>query len=250
MQRTNFDVESIASLLRQTEVNISALKPQEDRRYHEAFMARRGHPAPSVPDHFARPAEGFQPQARSPSGYPPDALAPRHGSITGTLELEAQLSGLHQSVARMERRLEEELRAELQELSRATAGRNDRASEEIWEAVRRLSADSRSFEGRLQRCSLADEVTDRFREMTRTLHQKLDDKLAAFDRRAVEHRASVESSSEAWREAIQQRCHQLESRVWEQNAERTDLADKVLKQLPESSPFMELNEIEFQHLRC
>lgn len=198
------------------------------------------------------------------------------------LELEAQVVQLRGGVERLERRLEEELRAflgvcdkrmqareeqlrnigeslqasannvaetlcqrvdaRLRDLERVAAEKGDRALEEVWEVLRRLQADGRSYEGRLQRCALADDFADRLREAERAQLQRIDEKLAAMERRAVEHRAQLDSGTEAWREAVNQRCHALETRVWEQQAERGDLADAVLKRLPEAVPLRELHE--------
>ena len=74
MQRTSFDVNSIAALLRQTEANLAALKPR-----HEPYVAE--HVVPST------------------------ASLPRLGS---GVELETQVVQLRSCIETLERRLEVE----------------------------------------------------------------------------------------------------------------------------------------------
>eukprot|EP00928_Gymnodinium_smaydae_P043106 TRINITY_DN28958_c0_g6_i1.p1 TRINITY_DN28958_c0_g6~~TRINITY_DN28958_c0_g6_i1.p1 ORF type:complete len:1915 (-),score=329.08 TRINITY_DN28958_c0_g6_i1:299-6043(-) len=200
----------------------------------------------------------------------------------GSIELEAQVLQLRNAVETLERRLEDDLRAflgvcdkrlqakeeqlrsvgesmqvtadsvaeglcrrvdaRLRDLERASSERTERSLEEVWESLRRLQSDGRGVDGRLQRCATSDELGDRFREMERSLTQRLEEKVVNQERRAVELRAQLESASEAWREAISQRCHALESRVWENQQDRGDLADVVLKRLPETASFRELQD--------
>ncbi|CAK0815707.1 unnamed protein product, partial [Prorocentrum cordatum] len=103
-------------------------------------------------------------------------------------------------------------------------------------------ADARAADARARRCALADDVADRIREVEQAGQHRLEERLAVLERRAAEHRAQVESQCEAWKEALGQRCGALEQRLWEQQGDRNDLVDSVLKRLPEAGPVRELRE--------
>eukprot|EP00929_Paragymnodinium_shiwhaense_P040072 TRINITY_DN2094_c0_g1_i1.p1 TRINITY_DN2094_c0_g1~~TRINITY_DN2094_c0_g1_i1.p1 ORF type:complete len:2323 (+),score=731.23 TRINITY_DN2094_c0_g1_i1:122-7090(+) len=307
MSSASFDVGSIAALLRQTEANLSALKPAQPA-FPQArpYSALGAAPAPREPT--AALGGGFGcledahhlPRVPSHGGLPPRdawaaaammeaaATAPRGffggnaGPSGASMELEAQVMQLRTLVERMDRKVEEELKAflgicdkrlqakeealrtvgdslqvsaealsdglsrrmdaRMRDLERIATEKNDRSVDELWESFRRLQSDQRALDSRMQRCAMTDDLADRMRESDKTGIQRIDEKLAAFERRSVEHRAQLESSTEAWRETLSQRCSQLEQRVWESHADRGDLAEAVMKKLPEAAPLRALQE--------
>lgn len=271
MQRTAFDVGSIAALLRQTEANLAALnRPrQEEPRYYSTLT--RGEQRASWPT-------ATEPQAPVMVA-PPAPIAFAKAVGTG-LELEVQQ--LRAVMEHFEKRLEDELRAflavadkrlqareeqlhgigdtlqasadscmdqlnrrvdvRLRELERASNQGSMSSLDEVWESIRRLQADCRSLEGQVQRCASSDDLSDRLREAERIQQQRVEEKLSLQDRRTAEHRAQLERSSDAWKETIGQRCQALEQRVWENQSDKGDAFESILKRLPEAAPIRELQE--------
>ncbi|CAK0815710.1 unnamed protein product, partial [Prorocentrum cordatum] len=274
MQRGSYDVGSIATLLRQTEANLAVLnRPLEEPRH--LLPPAGAYPAASI-------AADLVAAAAAQPTFVHAAAAPTAAGIAGGAELEAQLGQLRAGVQGLEGRLEDELRAflaicekrfqareeqlrglaqgaqaaadaacqgaarrvdaRLQELERSAQAGEERALHEVWESVKGLQADARAADARARRCALADDVADRIREVEQAGQHRLEERLAVLERRAAEHRAQVESQCEAWKEALGQRCGALEQRLWEQQGDRNDLVDSVLKRLPEAGPVRELRE--------
>mmetsp|Transcript_58835 Transcript_58835/g.140297 ORF Transcript_58835/g.140297 Transcript_58835/m.140297 type:complete len:755 (+) Transcript_58835:36-2300(+) len=273
---TSFDAASIAALLRHTEANLAQLQP-EDPRPHLSNLAgsRPGWlqtPAAAVDEPPLPPRRSAGPVAEALPRRPP----------LEDLELEAQIVQLRFALEGLERRVEGELRAflavcdkrlqakeeqlrgvgaglqvtadgiadgltkrvesQLRELDRVSHNKVDKSLDELWQSVRRLQVESTSMQDKLHRFAGADDVGEHMAEVSKSLQQHLDEKLHAFERRAVEHREALEGSSEAWREAMNQRCRSLESQIWDWQAQRGDVTDALMKRLPEAAPLRELKE--------
>ncbi|CAE8585276.1 unnamed protein product, partial [Polarella glacialis] len=273
MQRSAFDVGSIAALLRQTEANLSALN-----RPPSVPAERRTSPSQHEPRYFSGLAAS---QCWQPS-EPQNACAVFSKGLGSGIELETQVVQLRGFVESLEKRLEDELRSflavsdkrlsareeqlrgigdtlqasadaameqlnrrvdtRLRDLERASHQGQDGGLDEVWESIRRVQADCRGMEGRVQRCAPSEELTDRLREAEQRLKTQLEDRVVAQDRRAVEHRTQLETSSEAWKEAMAQRCNALEQRVWGKESDKADLVDTVIKRMSEGTQMQELKE--------
>jgi len=275
MQRSSFDVNSIAALLRQTEANLAALnktQPPPDQRYF---------PGLSGAETRTWPASEPYASCAAPAVLPPPAPV-RSSGIGSGMELETQVVQLRSCMESLERRLEDELRSflsvsdkrlqareeqlrsigdtlqasadaafeqlsrrvdsRLRELERASQQGHGDGFEEIWESVRRVQADCRDLDGRVRDMPPSEELADRLREVERVQQQRLEERLAAQERRLNEHRSQLESSSDAWREALQRRCDALESRVWEHQSASSEVVEAVLKRISEAPVLRDLQE--------
>ncbi|CAE7335756.1 rp2, partial [Symbiodinium sp. CCMP2592] len=266
MQRTAFDVNSIAALLRQTEANLAALnKPrQEPARY-------LGEPLASA----ARdPLVGAFREVAEPA---PVVL--QRGALGSGLELESQVVQLRSCLETLERRLEEELRsflaisdkrlqareehlrgvgetmqasadAALEQLSRRVDSRLrelDRASgpsglDEVWESLKRLQADCQDLDGKVRRATPIEEFAERLKELERAHQLRLEDRIAVQERRLAESRVQLQGQTDAALQKINRRCEELERLVLEGQGEKGDVAERAFQRLPEAAPFRELQE--------
>ncbi|CAL1132426.1 unnamed protein product [Cladocopium goreaui] len=254
MQRTSFDVNSIAALLRQTEANLAALKPrQEAQRYS-------GEPIFS-------------------STLPYTSSAPVRSQLGSGVELETQVVQLRTCIETLERRLEEELRsflaisdkrlqareeqlrgigetlqasadAAMEQLNRRVdtrlhdlerAGLAPSALDEIWEALKRLEGDCQDLDGKLRRAASADDLADRFKEVERAQVQRFDERLATQEKRMSDMRLQLQTANEEFLQAINRRCEVLEKIVWEGQTDKGDI-ETVFKRLAEAAPIREMQE--------
>lgn len=255
MQRTSFDVNSIAALLRQTEANLAALKPrQEAQRYS-------GEPIFS-------------------STLPYTSSAPVRSQVLGSgVELETQVVQLRTCIETLERRLEEELRsflaisdkrlqareeqlrgigetlqasadAAMEQLNRRVdtrlrdlerAGLAPSALDEIWEALKRLEGDCQDLDGKLRRAASADDLADRFKEVERAQVQRFDERLATQEKRMSDMRLQLQTANEEFLQAINRRCEVLEKIVWEGQTDKGDI-ETVFKRLAEAAPIREMQD--------
>jgi len=253
MQRTSFDVNSIAALLRQTEANLAGLKPrQEAPRYlSDPLGATASYPAP-VP---SRP-------------------------LGSGVELESQVVQLRNCLETLERRLEEELRsflaisdkrlqvreeqlrgvgetlqasadAALEQLGRRVdvrlrelerAGMAPTALDEVWDCIKRLQNDCQDLDSKLRRATSTDEIAERFQEMERAQAQRLEDRLATQERRLSDYRVQLQGSNREFLQAIEHRCEMLEKNFWEGQSDRGDVVEAVFKRLAEAAPIRELHD--------
>ena len=257
MQRTSFDVNSIAALLRQTEANLAALKPrQEAQRY-----------------------SGAGEQIFS-STLPFASSAPVRSQTLGAgVELETQVVQLRTCIETLERRLEDELRsflaisdkrlqareeqlrgigetlqasadAAFEQLNRRVdtrlrdmerAGLAPSALDEIWEALKRLEADSQDLDGKLRRAASADELAERLKEVERAQVQRFDERLATQEKRMGDMRLQLQTANDEFLQAINRRCEVLEKIVWEGQSEKGNV-ETVFKRLAEAAPIREMQD--------
>eukprot|EP00931_Biecheleriopsis_adriatica_P078351 TRINITY_DN517_c0_g1_i6.p1 TRINITY_DN517_c0_g1~~TRINITY_DN517_c0_g1_i6.p1 ORF type:complete len:2392 (-),score=709.48 TRINITY_DN517_c0_g1_i6:39-7214(-) len=270
-QRTSFDVNSIAALLRQTEVNLATL----------------GKPRPELPRYAAeepRPSWPSEPQAIPCAAAMAQAPTPVRASsgLGSGLELESQVLQLRSCLETLERRLEDELRSflavsdkrlqareeqlrgigdtlqasadaaleqlnrrvdsRLRELERGSHSQGQFALEEVWESLKRSQADCLDLDSKVKKAVSAEELNERMKEVDRHQQQRLEERLTNQERRLSEYRAQLQSSSEVQMEAISRRCEALEKQVWETHSDKTDIIEVVLKRIGEAAPIRELQE--------
>uniref|UniRef100_A0A7S4QS89 Uncharacterized protein n=1 Tax=Alexandrium monilatum TaxID=311494 RepID=A0A7S4QS89_9DINO len=160
--------------------------------------------------------------------------------VGDTLRAEAEASAedlRHRTDERLED-LRHRIDERLEEIELSEGERTGAVFEEVRDGLRRLQADSHGFQGRLEQCTLAEDLDKRLRLVDRGLQKRMDERLEALERQAKDRCAWLENGTEA----VAQRCRELDRRLSERLSCQAGLVDAVVEQLPRLVPFRECQD--------
>jgi len=106
----------------------------------------------------------------------------------------------------------------LEDLERTAGKRGGAVLEEVREGLRQLQTDAQGFHGRLEKCTLAEDLEEHFRLADRFLQKRLDERLGALESRTGERCARLEGCTEV----VGRRCLEVERLLSERFVEQAE----------------------------